>query len=357
MELSLFYFANEARGDGSSDIYRLLLEGARIADASSVTAVWTPERHFHPFGGAYPNPSVTGAALATITERVEIRAGSVVAPLHHPVRIAEEWAAVDNLSGGRVGLSFASGWNPVDFVLAPGAYAERKEATSRALETVRTLWRDGEIALPDAMGGTSTVRLFPRPVQPELPVWLTSSGNPATFVEAGRLEANVLTHLLGQDVEKLAEKIRLYRDAFASAGATGRGHVTLMLHTYLGGELDEIRETVRGPFSTYIRSALDLELAASRASGELDRHEPSEEDMAYLVRQAFDRYFETSGLFGTPQSCRGLVERLASIGVDEIACLIDFGIDEDAVLASLEHVTALADSLRTANEPPRACAQ
>ena len=93
---SLFYFA--AGEEAAHDGYRLLLDSARFADRHGFEAVWTPERHFHAFGGAYPNPSVTGAALAAITEHVGIRAGSVVLPLHSPIRVAEEWGVVDNIS-------------------------------------------------------------------------------------------------------------------------------------------------------------------------------------------------------------------------------------------------------------------
>src|SRR5204863_7767593 len=71
---SLFYFA--AGEQAAADGYRLLLDSARFADRHGFEAVWTPERHFHAFGGAYPNPSVTGAALAAITSNVGIRAGS-----------------------------------------------------------------------------------------------------------------------------------------------------------------------------------------------------------------------------------------------------------------------------------------
>ena len=119
VDFSLFYFASGG-SEQSADQYRLLLDGARVADSHGFAAVWTPERHFHRFGGLYPNPSVSSAAIAAITERIQIRAGSVVLPLHHPIRVTEEWAVVDNLSNGRVGVSFASGWQPEDFVLAPG---------------------------------------------------------------------------------------------------------------------------------------------------------------------------------------------------------------------------------------------
>ena len=69
---------------------------------------------------------MTGAAIAAVTERTQIRAGSVVLPLQNPIRVAEEWAVVDNISGAESGVSFASGWHANDFVFAPENYADRK---------------------------------------------------------------------------------------------------------------------------------------------------------------------------------------------------------------------------------------
>src|SRR5215216_3066909 len=126
MKFSLFFFSHDASRTAENK-YRLLMESARFADANNFSAVWTPERHFQDFGGLYPNPSVLSAALAMITKNIDIRAGSVALPLHNPVRVAEEWSVVDNLSNGRVGISFASGWHPLDFVLSPHTYQDRKE--------------------------------------------------------------------------------------------------------------------------------------------------------------------------------------------------------------------------------------
>ena len=103
-------------------------------------------------GGLYPNPSVTSAALATVTERIQIRAGSVVLPLHDPLLVAEEWAVVDNLSHGRAAVSFASGWQPNDFVIAPQNYATRKEVMRRGIEIVRGLWRGEKVLRRDGNG-------------------------------------------------------------------------------------------------------------------------------------------------------------------------------------------------------------
>src|SRR3954447_24579909 len=170
MDFSLFFFATSAADAGTpvgtpggGDGYDLLLASARFADANGFAAVWTPERHFHPFGGRYPNPAVIGAALAAVTERVGIRAGSIVGPLHHPARITEEWSVVNNLSAGRVGVSFASGWHSGDFALRPDNYTDRRNVMIDTMETVRRLWRGEEVAFPDADGGAQALRTYPRP--------------------------------------------------------------------------------------------------------------------------------------------------------------------------------------------------
>jgi len=356
MEFSLFYFASDA-GQDEDARYRLLLEGAKFADAEGFSAVWTPERHFHPFGGLYPNPAVTGAAVAAVTTRVGIRAGSVVVALHHPVRIAEEWSVVDNLSGGRVGISIASGWHPDDFLLAPENHADRKAVMFRNAETIRRLWRGETVGFPGPDGRDVDVGILPRPVQPELPLWVTTAGNVETYREAGRIGARVLTHLLGQTPGELEERIRAYRDAWDEAGhAPGASHVTLMLHAFVGETDDAVRETVREPMKAYLRSSVGLirNFAASwtayRRKGGAEPvaqgdefSQLSDEDLDGLLEFAFNRYFETSGLFGSPERCVRMAGDLHALGVDEIACLIDFGVETRTVL---EHLPLLSQVRR-----------
>ncbi|WP_224360633.1 non-ribosomal peptide synthetase [Hyalangium versicolor] len=334
MGFSLFYFADNASQRGG-DRYRLLLEGARFADTHGFEAVWTPERHFHSFGGLYPNPSLMGAAIAAVTRRVSIRAGSVVLPLHDPLRVAEEWSVVDNLSQGRAGVAFASGWHFNDFVLAPDQYNGRKELMLRHIETVRTLWGGGAISRRNGIGQEIQVRIQPPPVQEQLPMWLTAGGNPETFRLAGELGAHVLTHLLGQNVRELEERISIYREARAQRGLVPEeGRVTVMLHTFVGESAALVSERIREPFKNYLRSFTGL------LNPVADQH-GHQVDPELMLEQAYRRYVETSALFGTPDSCEELVHRLQALGADELACLIDFGIDSDEVLASLRSLDTL----------------
>ncbi|HEU0078950.1 MAG TPA: MupA/Atu3671 family FMN-dependent luciferase-like monooxygenase, partial [Longimicrobiaceae bacterium] len=349
---SLFYFAAGDRGSGRGR-YRLLLEGAKWADRNGFEAVWTPERHFHAFGGPYPNPSVTSAALATITERVRLRAGSVVLPLHDPIRVAEEWSVVDNLSDGRVEVSFASGWHADDFVLAPERYARRREAMFEGIEEVRRLWRGGTTARAGGSGATVEVGTLPRPVQPELPVWVTAAGSPDTFRQAGRIGAHLLTHLLGQSLEELAERVRAYREGRREGGHDpDAGRVALMLHTFVGDDDARVRATVRGPFREYLRTSFDLVLRLAGSGADPSTLSPA--DVEAMLDAAFERFYRTSGLMGTPEACLETVRRVRGAGVDEVACLVDFGVDDDLVLASLDRLRGVMEASRAAPAPPPA---
>ncbi len=349
IDFSLFYFASDESEEGVADKYNLLLEGAKYGDQNGFYAIWTPERHFHAFGGLYPNPSVASAAIAAITQRIRIHAGSCVLPLHHPVRVVEEWSLVDNISKGRVGIAFAAGWQPNDFALMPQNHARRKEILFENIETVRQLWRGETLPFPGPNGDVM-IRTLPRPIQPELPVWVTAAGNPETFRQAGAGGFHILTHLLGQTVEQLGEKLAIYRQAWRDGGHSGAGHVTLMLHTFIGDDLESVRSTVREPMKEYLRSALGLVREAAwhfptfkqkaEATGKnpmeiFDSEELTDEEMDALLEFAFNRYFETSGLFGTTASVMPLINNLKSIQVDEIACQIDFGVPSTQVLASL----------------------
>ncbi|MBV9788621.1 MAG: LLM class flavin-dependent oxidoreductase [Chloroflexi bacterium] len=342
MRFTLFFFSDQGSME-SSQKYSLLLESAKFGDEHNFGAIWTPERHFQDFGGLYPNPSVLGAALAMITKRMQIRAGSVALPLHNPIRVAEEWSVVDNLSNGRVGVSFASGWHPRDFVLSPESYANRKALMYEHIQTIRRLWAGESLPVTAGNGEDMAVRILPRPIQEQLPIWITTSGSVETFVSAGEIGANILTSLslTSQPFEELAHKIKLYREALALHGHDPRkGIVSVMLHTFLGTDETAVKQLVREPMRNYLRTYVNQ---FDHASPERRTHagEVSEADKEMLLDGVFERYFATGALLGTPEKCTALVDRLQSIGVNEIGCLIDFGLDTETVVASLPYLNEL----------------
>ncbi|MEU1423679.1 MupA/Atu3671 family FMN-dependent luciferase-like monooxygenase [Kitasatospora sp. NPDC005751] len=351
VDFSLSFFGDYPLDTRPEDRYRIVLESARFADRNGFHAVWLPERHFHSFGGIFPNPSVLAAALARETERVRLNAGCAVLPLHHPVRVAEEWSVVDNLSGGRVGLGCASGWHPNDFLFFPDRYGTHKELMHRQVDTIRALWRGEPYRGRNGSGEEIEVHLHPRPLQELPPMYTAIVGNPDSFREAARHDLGVITNLMTQSVEELAANVALYRRTRAEHGLDPEaGRVVVLVHSYLGADLATAREQAYRPFCGYLRSSLSLFGQVANSLGlTLDYENTPEEDLEFVLERAYERYCASRALIGTPESVRTVLDSLRAAGADEIAAFVDFGLSPELVAAGLPYL----DELRRTAQRPR----
>src|SRR5262249_29395337 len=229
------------------------------------------------------------------------------------------------------------------FVFASRDYAARKEIMYRGIETVQRLWRGGSIKTTGGGGNEIEVSIQPRPIQPELPLWITSSGSLETFESAARIHANVLAHLLGQGILDVAEKISVYRNGLSAQGQDPAGGiVTLMLHTYIDRDLNQVRSKALQPFKKYLRSSIGLVSSLVKSLNlDLDLNNMEEDDLDDLLTFAAERYMGTSGLFGTPETCGNMIESARDAGANEIACLVDFGVDFASTMNSIRHLEQL----------------
>ncbi|WP_456772365.1 amino acid adenylation domain-containing protein [Bradyrhizobium sp. USDA 4369] len=335
-ECGIFFFGDgETRtGPGLYDFY---MQAATRADKLGLCAVWTPERHFTEIASAFPNPSLLAASVAMVTERISLRAGSVVAPLHHPIRIAEEWAIVDVLSRGRAQVALASGWLADDFVLAPSAYAARKQAVLAAVPVLRTLWRGDPVALLNGAGESKETAIRPLPLTRGIPLWLTATSSTETFKAARELGTNVLTALNNQSLAELASNVELLR-AHSPAGVR-HPRIAVMLHTYVAPTDDQARRIAAPALREYLRKHASLR--ASYLRDARNDRAISEMDIEDVLDAAVERMLQ-QGLIGSPATCADRLQALEAIGVDEIACLIDFGVPGDLALESIERIAEAA---------------
>jgi natural product biosynthesis luciferase-like monooxygenase protein/amino acid adenylation domain-containing protein len=353
VDISLYFFGDYA-GDAGPAAYRMILDAAQFADQHGLHAVWIPERHFHSFGGLFPNPSVLAAAIAARTERIRINAGSVVLPLHHPIRVAEEWSVVDNLSGGRIGLGVASGWHADDFVFHPEHYGRHKQVMWDHLDTVLALWHGAAVPARSGSGDQVTVRLFPRPVQAEPPLFTAVVGNPDSYRLAARRGVGIVTNLMTQDLDRLAENIALYRATRAEHGLDpAAGRVVLLLHTYLGDDLDTVRRQAFDPFCAYLRSSLSLLGQVANSLGMNIDPGADDDDVRFVLSRAYRRYCDERALIGTVDSSRPVLEAALAAGVDEVAAFVDFGLPAELVAAGLPSLDRLRRAARRLATAPR----
>ncbi len=339
-DFSLYFFGDYPDSE-QADKYGLITAAAEFADQHNFHSLWLPERHFHSFGALFPNPSVLAAALASRTDRIRLNAGSVVLPLHHPVRVAEEWSVVDNLSGGRVGLCVASGWHATDFVLAPQNFGAHRELMYTQLDTVRRLWAGESVTATSGSGDDVEVTLHPRPVQTEPPLYVAVVGNPDSYRRAAENGLGIVTNLMAQSVDQLARNIALYRQTRAASGH-GPGRVVVLVHTYLGADVDAVRQEAFAPFCAYLRSSLSLFDQVTTSLGvDIDLDDTPADDVEFLLGQAYARYCADRALIGTVDSSAPVVEQLLAAGADEIACFVDFGVAKEKVLDALPTLDTL----------------
>lgn len=345
IKFSFLFFSDVRKDVSDAEKYAFMRDVTLFADRAGFEAIYLPERHFHEFGSIYANPAIVAAHLIPQTKRIRFRTAGVSLPLHHPAEVVEWWAMNDVLSNGRVDLGFGSGWARDDFIYAPESYEDRRRICSETIGVVQRLWRGESVPFPGPGGQQTPITVYPRPVQPELNVWLLVTQSDEGFIHAGTQGYNVFTMLYGNNLDMMQKKIALYRAARRDAGLDpDAGVVTLMLHTLVLEDRDHVLKAVEVPFRSYIKSALDAHVAAK--AKEQGGAAPDEAERAKMLDYAYQRYTRTSAIFGTVEDSKEIVDQAIAAGVDEIACLVDFGVDYTLVKGSLAHLEQLVSSYR-----------
>lgn len=339
---SFLFFSDVRKDISNQQKYEFMKDIVLFADKEGFESIYVPERHFSEFGSIYANSALVVAYLISQTQRIRFRTAGITLSLHHPAEVVEWWAMNDVLSGGRVDLGFGSGWNKEDFILSPDTYYNRKQICSDRISIVQKLWRGETVLFPGPGGIEVPITVHPRPLQKEIAIWLLVAQNDEAFYYAGTQGYNVFTMLYGINLEAMEKKIIRYRQGRQDAGYdTDSGIVTLMLHTFVNNNISIVEEAVENPFKDYIRSSLNAHVKAAIDQQKKDAESIGEEEKQKILNYAYQRYFKTSALFGSVETCQKFVDKAINIGVNDIACLVDFGVDYRQVKESLPYLRQL----------------
>ena len=338
VSFSFLFFSDVRKDVSDAEKYRFMKDVTVFGDKAGFEAVYIPERHFYEFGSIYANSAVMAAYLIPQTERIRFRTAGVSLPLHHPAEVVEWWAMNDILSNGRVDLGFGTGWNRPDFIYAPDNYEDRKQICWDRIPVVQKLWRGETVNFPGVGGENVPTTVYPRPIQKDLNVWLLATKADDSFIHAGKMGYNVFTMLYGIDLDAMGKKIALYRKAREEAGFDpNTGTVSLMLHTMVHQDASTVEQAVEAPFKAYIKSSMNAHLKAMESgTGSMDEAEKEK-----ILSYAYHRYFTTGAVFGSVEDARKVVDHAIAVGVNDVACLVDFGVDYDMVRDSLPYLKEL----------------
>ena len=233
MELGLATFADLSSGVSPQQRMRDLIEEAVLADQLGLDVFAIGEHHRPDF--LISAPAIALAAIAVKTERIRLSSAVTVLSSDDPVRVFQQFAELDLLSGGRAEIMAGRGSFIESFPLFgydlddyDDLYAEKLELLLKIREATSVDW-SGRLRAPLHDAG-----VWPRPVQDPLPVWVAVGGSPQSVVRAGTLGLPMTLAIIGGQPERFAPLVELYRRAASEAGHDAALPLAINTHAFVG---------------------------------------------------------------------------------------------------------------------------
>lgn len=301
----LQFFSWPERRTDIAQVYARALDRIAIMDQTGFDAVWLAEHHFSDFS-VCPSVHMVGTLAAARTRRLRIGTAVSLAPFYHPLRLAEEVALLDVISGGRVNWGAGRGFARVEFENFGVPPEESSSRFREAVEIVLKAWTEERLSFAGRHFRFDGVEVLPKPMQrPHPPVWLAATSPEAIAWAAGRGFSILMDpHSAHREI---GEKRRFYGEQLAAAGFSGEGRdIPMARLVALAASPAAAKEVARRGAEWILNSYLGA------------RHRPV--ITADLVPGGVDpvaRYLDAVILHGTPESVTAEIQRLREeIGLD-----------------------------------------
>ncbi len=305
----LQFFSWPERRVDLATVYARALERIEIMDRTGYDAVWLAEHHFSSFS-VCPSVHMVGVLAAARTRRLRIGTGVSLAPFYHPLRLAEEVALLDLLSGGRVNWGAGRGFARIEFE-AFGVPPD--ESTSRFRETVQIVlkaWTEERLSFAGEHFRFDGIEVLPKPAQrPHPPVWMAASSEGAIEWAAGRGFSILMDP--HSSAAEIGRKRRLYAGRLTAAGFSENGRdIPMARLVALGRNAAEAAAVARNGAQWIVNSYLGAQ------------HRP-------VMQSSFSpegvdpvrRYLDEVILHGTPDAVVDQILQLRDeIGLDYLLC-------------------------------------
>jgi probable LLM family oxidoreductase len=242
MELGLVTFADLPVGLSPQQRMQDLLEEAKLADQLGLDVFAIGEHHRPDY--LISSPAVALGAAAAITEKIRLSSAVTVLSSEDPVRVFQQFAEIDLISGGRAEIMAGRGSFIESFPIFgkdlddyDDLYLENLELLLALRESTHVTWAGKHRAPLDNAG------IYPRPVQDPLPVWVAVGGSPQSVVRAATLGLPLTIAIIGGQLERFTPLVELYREAWAAVGHDPKdARVAINTHSFVGDSVKDADE-------------------------------------------------------------------------------------------------------------------
>lgn len=298
--------------------YQETMAQAVLADELGFDTLFVAEHHFHEYG-TIPNPAVFLSAVALQTKRIRLGTAVSVLPFRNPLLLAEDYAMLDQLSGGRCVLGVGSGYLSHEFAGFGVPGQEKRARFDETLGLLRRLLQGERVTYNGPYHQLQDVSINVLPLQkPHMPIYVAVLRKEAAYY-VGR-QGNSLISIPYASVGSFEEieplVLEYERGSDESCASTKKNEAIVAFHTYVSESDEMARQEATDPFNLYVETRL------------------------YARRQTYDDIIASGlALFGSVETVTDKIVRLYEMGVRHVAMLYNFGhLDPTLTVRSLERL-------------------
>ena len=337
-EFGIFHEFQRSAGLTDAQAFAESFAQVDAAERWGLDVIWLAELHFLPERSVASAPLVLASAIATRTRRMKIGIAVQVLPLCHPLRLAEEVATLDHISGGRFIFGVGRSGFPRTYEAYGVPYAESRERFAEVLEILKRSWSEERFSFEGSFYDYRNITIVPRPLQKPHPPLRIAATNADTFPAIGAMGLPIFVAVRLGTIEELGPNIAAYRKAYASAGHAGQGEVYLRVPVYVGETEASARADPEHSIMQFYRTlGAQLEDSATRAGARAT--EQRVERGQALQTISYDDALRDKVIVGTPESVANRLQDLTrKLGLNGVLAELNCGglIANEKVMRSLQ---------------------
>ncbi len=324
MQLGLFFEFYLRPGASHASAFEEAFDQIEMADGLGLDSIWLAEHHFSPNRSVLSSPLMIANAVANRTRNVRVGTAVEVLPLANPVRLAEEVATLDHLSGGRFEFGIGRSGSPTGYVGYNVPYAESRARFYETLDVLKRAWTQESFSYEGDFFQYDDVCVVPKPLQQPHPPIRNACTSTVTFSISAKMGMPIFIGVRGRS-DLVRERVDTYRREWREAGQTGEPDVALRIPVYVADTMEKAQSEPRASTLNFFKNTVaTLNLPVPGLSDEENRERVDRGER--MKRITYEEILETDTVYGTPEF---VTERLLQLqeefGLSSVIAEVTFG--------------------------------
>jgi len=300
----LTLFDHYAEDCSEEQYYKNFFDEAAYAEELGFDSIWIGEHHFCRY--ICPSPQIIAGGLAQRTKKIRIGTSIALLPHHDPIRLAEDYALVDLLSGGRLDFGVGRGFIKATYDGFNQAMSESRGRFDECLDIIEGTWRQEDFSYEGKFYRANHVTILPRPLQrPAPPIFMAAALSPESFVAAAKRGHSLMLAPFFQSRATLKKNVELYQETLRQSGYQPDSvDIVAGYHSFV----DETPELARRKWEDHYMRYMRFVGGLVNPAGYINDQYKSWRN---LPRSTFDQIYPDQVMCADAEQC---VERVALLG-------------------------------------------